>query len=432
MAETRLQRSSRRSRSRSNSRIHSSSNDHHHSSSNSNDDDGTRERRHGVPRRASTIDTPSVLKILRYTVPAIGIWLCSPVLSMIDTAAVGLLSGTAQQAALSPAVSIVEYGALTVAFMYTAATNLIAAATQEDADGADGDDRRAAATLVTALKLALLVGTGFGALLAASSRALLGLLVGDGALDPVVLAAALRYIRIRALGLPAMVVIGTAQSACLGMQDVRSPLYVLAAAAGVNFLGDCLLVPRAGAWLGGAAGAAWATVFSQYVALAFFGGWLTARVRGGAGGDTPPPKTRGFLADGRLTLRSYLSFSKRHFNRAKAREFLPFVVPVTTTSSECVLSWSTWRRGARGVSRGFDLPRRRGPGPRRGAGGLFVSGPVRVGAPRLARHCLRLRASPQRPLLSAGSSVRLASPQRLPCALRNPCSWKREREGGGD
>ena len=93
------------------------------------------------PAAPPTIDTPSVLKILRYTVPAIGIWLCSPVLSMIDTAAVGLLSGTAQQAALSPAVSIVEYGALTVAFMYTAATNLIAAATQEDADGADGDDR---------------------------------------------------------------------------------------------------------------------------------------------------------------------------------------------------------------------------------------------------------------------------------------------------
>lgn len=29
---------------------------------------------------------PSIQKILRYTIPAIGIWLCSPVLSMIDTA----------------------------------------------------------------------------------------------------------------------------------------------------------------------------------------------------------------------------------------------------------------------------------------------------------------------------------------------------------
>jgi len=46
------------------------------------------------------------------------------------------------------------------------------------------------------------------------------------------------------------------------------------------------------------------------------------------------PITRGFLADGdgKLTLRKYLSFSKANFNRAKAKEFLPFVVPVTTTS----------------------------------------------------------------------------------------------------
>lgn len=46
-------------------------------------------------------NTPSVRTILRYTIPAIGVWLCSPILSMIDTAAVGLLSGTAQQAAES-------------------------------------------------------------------------------------------------------------------------------------------------------------------------------------------------------------------------------------------------------------------------------------------------------------------------------------------
>ena len=45
-----------------------------------------------------------------------------------------------------------------------------------------------------------------------------------------------------------------------------------------------------------------------------------------------PPATRGFLSNGKLTLRKYLSFSDLHFDRSKAREFLPFVVPVTTTS----------------------------------------------------------------------------------------------------
>jgi len=38
-----------------------------------------------------------------------GIWLCSPLLSVIDTSFVGMLSGTVQQAALNPAVAVVDY-----------------------------------------------------------------------------------------------------------------------------------------------------------------------------------------------------------------------------------------------------------------------------------------------------------------------------------
>lgn len=232
---------------------------------------------------------PSIPKILRYTIPAIGIWLCSPVLSMIDTASVGLLSGTAQQAALNPAASVTDCGALVIAFMYTATTNLIAAAVREDED--DADDAQSTAitknryqpkttkTLITALKLALLVGTTFAMTLMSTAPKLLQLLMGNSAsaLDPVVYSAALRYIRIRALGMPAMAVIGTAQSACLGMQDVRSPLYVLLAAAVINFLGDVALVPLKSNLWGGAAGAAWATVASQYAAMSFFARWLTMR-----------------------------------------------------------------------------------------------------------------------------------------------------------
>ena len=44
---------------------------------------------------------------------------------MIDTATVELLSGTAQQAALNPAVGVMDMGALVVAFMYTATTLLL-------------------------------------------------------------------------------------------------------------------------------------------------------------------------------------------------------------------------------------------------------------------------------------------------------------------
>jgi hypothetical protein len=45
------------------------------------------------------VSAPTVKQILHIAIPAIGIWLCSPLLSMIDTSAVGILAGTAQQAA---------------------------------------------------------------------------------------------------------------------------------------------------------------------------------------------------------------------------------------------------------------------------------------------------------------------------------------------
>ena len=43
-----------------------------------------------------------------------------------------------------------------------------------------------------------------------------------------------------------------------------------------------------------------------------------------------PPKSRGFLADDKLKLRDYLSFS--NINMPTVNEFSPFVIPVTTTS----------------------------------------------------------------------------------------------------
>ena len=50
----------------------------------------------------------------QFAVPAIGVWLCSPILSLIDTSAVGVLSGTVQQAALNPAVAVTDYAALLI------------------------------------------------------------------------------------------------------------------------------------------------------------------------------------------------------------------------------------------------------------------------------------------------------------------------------
>ena len=218
------------------------------------------------------IEAPSVTKILRFAIPAMGVWLCGPLLSLIDTSSVGILSGTVQQAALNPAVAVTDYGALLISFLFTGTTNMVASAQEEDRT-VEGSPRTAK-TLIGAMQFSTFVGAGLGAILFIFARSLLSAMVGNGGVGPEVFDAAMKYVRIRALGMPAAAIIGSAQAASLGMQDIKSPLFVLAAAAVVNFMGDMLFVGSTNPWIGGAAGAAWATVFSQYAAVAFFMRWL--------------------------------------------------------------------------------------------------------------------------------------------------------------
>lgn len=223
----------------------------------------------------TTIESPSVSKILKFAIPAIGVWLCGPLLSLIDTSAVGLFSGTVQQAALNPAVAVTDYAALLIAFMYTGTTNLVAVA--QESDRTTADKAVTTKTLIGAMQLSTFVGASLGAFLFAFARPLLKAIIGNDAISPAVFGAAMKYVRIRALGMPAAAIIGSTQAACLGMQDIKSPLYVLAAAAVVNFFGDVFFVGNSHALIGGAAGAAWATVFSQYFGVAMFVRWLCSR-----------------------------------------------------------------------------------------------------------------------------------------------------------
>lgn len=230
-----------------------------------------------IPEIEEPIEAPKLSKIIKFAIPAIGVWMCSPLLSLIDTSSVGLLSGTAQQAALNPAVAVTDYSALLVAFMYTATTNLVAGA--KEGEKLSIEKPKTSKTLIQSLQLSGFVGMFLGSVLIALAPILLRAIIGNDGIDPEVFSAALKYVRIRALGFPAAVIIGAAQSACLGMQDIKSPMYVLLAAAVVNFFGDLVFVPNKNLWIGGAAGAAWATIFSQYAALALFLKWLQYKPR---------------------------------------------------------------------------------------------------------------------------------------------------------
>ncbi len=250
--------------------------------------------------------------------------------------------------------------------MYTATTNLVAAAHENDR--ATKDKSLTRVTIITALQLAVIVGIIFGIGLSFSSSYLVKSLIGKEQLlhnhqNKEVLSAATKYVNVRALGMPAAVVIGAAQSACLGMKDIKSPLVVMVAAALVNLLGDFIFVQR-----GGAAGAAWATVLSQYAALIMFLKWLKMKGAVDYGYDDIPNNSRmnrgedrqlngnSFSRDNNgdnMTMKKNeeaeqkKSFSSRgilhhHFHyrdllrlpssKATAKKFWPYLIPVTTTS----------------------------------------------------------------------------------------------------
>jgi Na+-driven multidrug efflux pump len=321
--------------------------------------------------------SPGLRKIIAFAIPAMGIWLCNPILSMIDTSAVGLLAGTAHQAALSPAVAVVDYSALLLAFLYTGTTNLIAASMQKDRE--DPEKPNTASTLITSLQLSLYIGTLYALALLVLSRTLLSMIIGAkksstalSSPSALVFETALKYVRIRALGMPAAAVIGSAQAACMGMQDLSSPLGILASAAVVNFLGDVLLVGSKHPWIGGAPGAAWATVFSQFAAVGLFLSWLIrnkntvtaeedvffleqskrqsrlaviieafpkwkrskSKARKNENQDDNMVSTKGFL-NGRFKRRQLYSFP----SLKTSFQFLPYVVPIVTTSIGRVSSY---------------------------------------------------------------------------------------------
>ena len=133
--------------------------------------------------------------------------------------------------------------------------------------------------LISALRLSSRVGIGFAAFIIAFSNIILKLLIGSGdaGVGSEVMGAAQKYVIARSLSMPAAAMIGSAQAACLAMQDVKSPLLITVAAAAINLLGDLILVPQKHPWIGGAAGAAWATTISQFAAIAIYIFWLTKK-----------------------------------------------------------------------------------------------------------------------------------------------------------
>ncbi|XP_026456911.1 protein DETOXIFICATION 46, chloroplastic-like [Papaver somniferum] len=195
-----------------------------------------------------------IKEIALFAGPAAGLWLCGPLMSLIDTAIIGQGSSL-ELAALGPATVVCDYLSYVFMFLSIATSNMVATSL------ATGDKN----DVQHKISILLFVGfaCGLGMLLLTKFLGIKLLSGFTGAQNLHLVPAANTYVQIRGLAWPAILVGWVTQSASLGMKDSWGPLKALAVASIVNATGDIVLCMFLGY---GIAGAAWATMVSQVVA----------------------------------------------------------------------------------------------------------------------------------------------------------------------
>ncbi|MFI6336148.1 MATE family efflux transporter [Streptomyces sp. NPDC050535] len=188
-------------------------------------------------------------EIVALAVPAFGALVAEPLFLMVDTAIVGHL-GTAQLAGLGVASALLMTAVGVFVFLAYATTAAVARRV-----GA-GDLSAAIRQGMDGIWLALLIGVAVIAITLPTAPALMGLFGASDTAAPY----AITYLRISALGIPAMLVVLAATGILRGLQDTKTPLYVAAAGFVANGALNIGLVYGAGL---GIAGSAWGTVIAQ-------------------------------------------------------------------------------------------------------------------------------------------------------------------------
>jgi len=206
------------------------------------------------PPFAPKTELPSLRDLAAFCLPTLGIWLSSPLLSLIDTSVVGLTCATHHLAALAPSTKLCDYVAFFCSVIGGATTNLAAEAL------AKGQPGKAKRIIGSSLTLSLVLGAAVAVALGLTARPIMAAMLGGaGATSAPMLTAATDYTTIRALGYPAALLTMTLQSAFIATKDSRTPLLVVPLAAFFNLAADLVLVRPMGA-----AGAAWATTLALY------------------------------------------------------------------------------------------------------------------------------------------------------------------------
>ncbi|MEU6862473.1 MATE family efflux transporter [Streptomyces sp. NPDC046876] len=202
-------------------------------------------------------------EILALALPAFGALVAEPLFVLADSAIVGHL-GTPQLAGLGIAAALLTTAVSVFVFLAYATTAAVSRRV-----GA-GDLKAAIRQGMDGIWLALLLGAAVIAFVLPTAP---WLVTAFGASDTVA-PYAVTYLRISALGIPAMLMVLAATGVLRGLQDTRTPLYVAVAGFAVNAGLNAALVYGAGL---GIAGSAWGTVIAQ---CAMAGAYLVVVVRG--------------------------------------------------------------------------------------------------------------------------------------------------------
>ncbi|MGW2814302.1 MATE family efflux transporter [Streptomyces sp. NPDC001415] len=202
-------------------------------------------------------------EIVSLAVPAFGALVAEPLFVMADSAIVGHL-GTPQLAGLGIAAPLLTTAVSIFVFLAYATTAAVSRRV-----GA-GDLRAAIRQGMDGIWLALLLGAAVVAAVLPTAPWLVGLFGASDTAAPY----AITYLRISALGIPAMLVVLASTGVLRGLQNTRTPLYVAMGGFAANGVLNLGLVYGAGL---GIAGSAWGTVIAQFGMAAVY---LTVVVRG--------------------------------------------------------------------------------------------------------------------------------------------------------
>lgn len=218
---------------------------------------------------SSFVGLPSYKRIFFFVVSTVVIWVSEPLLSLVDSAAVGRYASSSsssqsviQLAALGPATMLCDSTMYLTTFISMATTNKLARAFARN----DVDDQ--VSTLSHVMGLSLAVGAFITLLINFSGENILSAIIGPASTASVetskqVLNAALDYSRIRSIVSPLAVMGLTSQAVLLCSQDTKTPGLAVLVASLVNIIGDYILVAKMN-W--GIRGAAWATSMASILA----------------------------------------------------------------------------------------------------------------------------------------------------------------------